>query len=203
MVYRSVLRTRCINAADCPYITMLRDSHPLSLVLPLSLSPSRSLCLRWPQVSRLVTGGGPVRFIKILSQPSLRRVSHTLVPYDEYLQIMHSYVSREGANHDCAHSSSFAGVGARYETPFSASKWTSSSLERPSSRSRKMNRVKAGDTWARVSTKRYGSRLDGNEARIESLLLFLPRWFSYVPFSSNPLLPRGPFLYYPGPTCSV
>lgn len=30
-----------------------------------------------------------------------------------------------------------------------------------------MNRVKAGDAWARVSTKRYGSRLDGNEARIE------------------------------------
>lgn len=33
-----------------------------------------------------------------------------------------------------------------------------------------MNRVKAGDAWARVSTKRYGSRLDGNEARIETLL---------------------------------
>ena len=32
-----------------------------------------------------------------------------------------------------------------------------------------MNRVKAGDAWARVSTKRYSSRLDGNEARIESL----------------------------------
>lgn len=32
-----------------------------------------------------------------------------------------------------------------------------------------MNRVKAGDAWARVSTKRYGSRLDGNEARIEIL----------------------------------
>lgn len=48
---------------------------------------------------------------------------------------------------------------------------------RPSSGSRKMNRVKAGDAWARVSTKRYGSRLDGNEARIETLLLppsFLP-----------------------------
>lgn len=32
-----------------------------------------------------------------------------------------------------------------------------------------MNRVKAGDAWARVSTKRYGFRLDGNEARIEIL----------------------------------
>lgn len=36
-----------------------------------------------------------------------------------------------------------------------------------------MNRVKAGDAWARVSTKRYGSRLDGNEARIETPSLFL------------------------------
>lgn len=34
-----------------------------------------------------------------------------------------------------------------------------------------MNRVKAEDTWARVSAKRYGSRLDGNEARIEALCI--------------------------------
>lgn len=40
-----------------------------------------------------------------------------------------------------------------------------------------MNRVKAGDAWARVSTKRYGSRLDGNEARIEPLSLSPPRPF--------------------------
>lgn len=49
-----------------------------------------------------------------------------------------------------------------------------------------MNRVKAGDAWARVSTKRYGSRLDGNEARIEilsvsaSLFLLHPPPFSFL-----------------------
>lgn len=50
-----------------------------------------------------------------------------------------------------------------------------------------MNRVKAGDAWARVSTKRYGSRLDGNEARIEilsvsaSLFLSLSRFLFVFP----------------------
>lgn len=47
-----------------------------------------------------------------------------------------------------------------------------------------MNRVKARDAWARVSTKRYGFRLDGNEARIEivfpSFPLSLSRTFSLV-----------------------
>lgn len=56
-----------------------------------------------------------------------------------------------------------------------------------------MNRVKAGDAWARVSTKRYGSRLDGNEARIEILSvsgfpLSLVVWFLFVILSLSLLL---------------
>lgn len=47
-----------------------------------------------------------------------------------------------------------------------------------------MNRVKAGDAWARVFTKRYGSRLDGNEARIEILSHSLA-----VTLFSSPSLP--------------
>lgn len=53
-----------------------------------------------------------------------------------------------------------------------------------------MNRVKAGDAWARVSTKRYGSRLDGNEARIE-ILSVSPSLF----LSSSRLL----FVFLPPP----
>lgn len=72
---------------------------------------------------------------------------------------------------------------------------------RPSSGSRKMNRVKAGDAWARVSTKRYGSRLDGNEARIEtpslppslpsSVFLALAPSFLKVYIRDTRLGPRG------------
>lgn len=67
---------------------------------------------------------------------------------------------------------------------------------RPSSGSRKMNRVKAGDAWARVSTKRYGSRLDGNEARIEtpSLPSFL---LSFLRLScARSFLPQGIYPRY-------
>lgn len=48
-----------------------------------------------------------------------------------------------------------------------------------------MNRVKAGDAWARVFTKRYGSRLDGNEAR---RIEILSRSLAVTLFSS-PSLP--------------
>lgn len=57
-----------------------------------------------------------------------------------------------------------------------------------------MNRVKAGDAWARVSTKRYGSRLDGNEARIE-ILSVSPSLF----LSSSRLL----FVFLPPPPPSL
>lgn len=62
-----------------------------------------------------------------------------------------------------------------------------------------MNRVKAGDAWARVSTKRYGSRLDGNEARIEilsvsaSLFLSLSRFLFVFPPS---YLSASPFFVH-------
>lgn len=78
-----------------------------------------------------------------------------------------------------------------------------------------MNRMKAGDAWARVSTKRYGSRLDGNEARIEilsrclvlpllllrclRLLLSLSRPTSLYAFPWS----HEPSLYYRRVVCSI
>lgn len=82
-----------------------------------------------------------------------------------------------------------------------------------------MNRVKAGDAWARVSTKRYGFRLDGNEARIEilsrsfsrryvvsiSLLVCVPAVLSLFCSTSLYASPRShePSLYYRRVVCSV
>lgn len=58
------------------------------------------------------------------------------------------------------------------EHPFRVPKWTSSSLERPFQEIAGDERGEGGRCMrggVRVSTKRYSSRLDGNEARIEIL----------------------------------
>jgi len=67
-----------------------------------------------------------------------------------------------------------------------------------------MNRMRAGDAWARVSAERYGFRLDGDEARIEisslSLSLFLSLSFLHV---HTKCLPRHLCRPVPAPFCGI
>lgn len=150
MVYRSVQHTRCINAADCPYITMRRCPRRVPLFFarsaqsspqpPASLDFSPSANFSLATVYSVSYGWWPRVLLKYWVTPRciiyiaiFRACTRVYVRRSVRVRTRRRRSRGRVARGLEWSSSNFAGVGyaARYGHPFRAPKWTSSSLEGP------------------------------------------------------------------------